>query len=291
MPLLVMKSYPETLLDQSCRMAVRRQAEYAARAEGAVGDLRVRLQPQSIATATTSTRPSASPASGLKRGLGDELVVAPYATALAAMVEPQLAVRNLRRLSDDGRAGAYGYYEAIDYTHAAAGELGAGETSDPSDGTVVRAFMAHHQGMTLVSLANVLLGDPMVRRFHADPRVQATELLLQERVPRAGADHPAPAGRGDARGGPGARAGPAPLPLAAHAVAARPVPVERQLHHGRDERRAAAPASAAAASSPATARTRRATRAASSSTCGTCAAGRCGPRPTTRRDGSRTTTW
>ena len=113
--------------------------------------------------------------------------MAPYATALAAMVEPQLAVRNLRRLSDDGRAGAYGYYEAIDYTHGAAGELGAGETTDPSGGTVVRAFMAHHQGMTLVSLANVLLGDPMVKRFHADPRVQATELLLQERVPRTAA--------------------------------------------------------------------------------------------------------
>ena len=64
------------------------------------------------------------PGLGLKRGLADELVVAPYATALAAMVDPQLAARNLRRLADEGRAGAYGFYEAIDYTHAAVGELG-----------------------------------------------------------------------------------------------------------------------------------------------------------------------
>ncbi len=184
MPLLVMKSYPETLLDQSCRMAVRRQIEYAAGREVPWGisecaynlvDRHENYQYKAFGV----------PGLGLKRGLGDELVVAPYATALAAMLEPQRAVRNLRRLSERGLAGAYGYYEAIDYTHATADEsLGATESAGPSRGTIVRAFMAHHQGMTLVSLANVLLGDPMVRRFHADPRVQATELLLQERVPR-----------------------------------------------------------------------------------------------------------
>ncbi len=186
MPLLVMKSYPDTLLDQSCRMAVRRQAEYAAGREVPwgisecaynLGDRQGNYQYKAFGV----------PGLGLKRGLADELVVAPYATALAAMVEPQLAVRNLRRLSDEGRAGSHGYYEAIDYTHGPVGDLPAGESPAPSGGTVVRAFMAHHQGMTLVSLANVLLGDLMVKRFHADPRVQATELLLQERVPRAAA--------------------------------------------------------------------------------------------------------
>ncbi len=181
MPLLVMKSYPETLLDHSCRMAVRRQAEYAAEREVPwgisecaynLGDRHGNYQYKAFGV----------PGLGLKRGLADELVVAPYATALAAMVEPQLAARNLRRLSGDGRRGGYGYYEAIDYTHGA-----AVETAGTPGGTTVRAFMAHHQGMTLVSLANVLLGNPMVRRFHADPRVQATELLLQERVPRTAA--------------------------------------------------------------------------------------------------------
>jgi cyclic beta-1,2-glucan synthetase len=186
MPLLVMKSYPETLLDQTCRMAVRRQAEYAAAREVPWGTSECAYN-LSDRHGNYQYKAFGVPGLGLKRGLADELVVAPYATALAAMVEPQLAVRNLQRLSDEGRAGAYGYYEAIDYTHEAAGELPAGEATGASGGTVVRAFMAHHQGMTLVSLANVLLGDPMVRRFHADPRVQATELLLQERVPRAAA--------------------------------------------------------------------------------------------------------
>jgi cyclic beta-1,2-glucan synthetase len=184
MPLLLMKSYPETLLDQSCRQAVRRQAEYGAErgvpwgiSECAynVGDRHGNYQYKAFGV----------PGLGLKRGLSDDLVVAPYAAALAAMVEPQLAARNLRRLSDEGRAGAYGYYEAIDYTRAEVDEPAPGESAGRGRGTVVRAFMAHHQGMTLVSLANVLLGNPMVRRFHSDPRVQATELLLQERVPRA----------------------------------------------------------------------------------------------------------
>ena len=186
MPLLVMKSYPETLLDQSCRMAVRRQAEYAAAREVPWGmsECAYNLTDRH---GNYQYKAFGVPGLGLKRGLADELVVAPYATALAAMVEPQLAVANLRRLSEEGHAGAYGYYEAIDYTHTTAGELQAEEPKAPAGGSVVRTFMAHHQGMTLVALANVLLGDPMVRRFHADPRVQATELLLQERVPRAAA--------------------------------------------------------------------------------------------------------
>ena len=185
MPLLLMKSYAGTLLDQSCRMAVRRQADYAATREVPWGisesayDLTDHL-------GNYQYKAFGVPGLGLKRGLADELVVAPYATALAAMLEPQLAAGNLRRLADAGHAGAYGYYEAIDYTNATAGEP-TDESRARSGGTVVRAFMAHHQGMTLVSLANVVLGDRMVRRFHADPRVQATELLLQERVPREAA--------------------------------------------------------------------------------------------------------
>ena len=184
MPLLFLKSYPATLLDQSCRMAVRRQVEYA-------GDRGV---PWGISESGYNLvdrhdnyqyKAFGVPGLGLKRGLGDELVVAPYATALAAMLEPKLSVQNLRRLAGEGLEGAYGFYEAIDYTHRGTDEAPVpGRGGSRSEGTVVRAFMAHHQGMTLVSLANALLGDPMVKRFHADPRVQATELLLQERVPR-----------------------------------------------------------------------------------------------------------
>jgi cyclic beta-1,2-glucan synthetase len=183
MPLLVMRSYPETLLDQSCRMAVRRQAEYAEEREvpWGISECAYNLTDRH---STYQYKAFGVPGLGLKRGLADELVVAPYATALAAMLEPQLAARNLRRLSEQGCTGAYGYYDALDYTHSTFGELASGQSAGPSGGTVVRTFMAHHQGMTLVALANVLLGDPMPKRFHADPRVKATELLLQERVPR-----------------------------------------------------------------------------------------------------------
>jgi cyclic beta-1,2-glucan synthetase len=181
MPLLVMKSYPETLLDQTCRMVVRRQAEYGAERGVAWG---ISESAYNLADRHGNYQYKAFgvPGLGLKRGLGDELVVAPYATALAAMVDPARAVSNLRRMAREGLEGAYGYYEAVDHTHSAEGESAAG-SADPSD-RVVRAFMAHHQGMTLVALANVLRGGVMVERFHADPRVRATELLLQERVPR-----------------------------------------------------------------------------------------------------------
>ena len=167
-------------------MAVRRQAEYGA-ARGVPWGISECAYNLVDRHGNYQYKAFGVPGLGLKRGLADELVIAPYATALAAMVEPQLALRNLQRLSNEGREGAYGYYEAIDYTHESVGELAIGETgasAGPSGGTVVRAFMAHHQGMTLVALANVLLGDRMVNRFHADPRIQATELLLQERVPR-----------------------------------------------------------------------------------------------------------
>jgi len=173
MPLLVMRRYPGTLLGETCRVAVQRQIEYAAD----------RGVPWGISECAYNLvdrhdnyqyKAFGVPSLGLKRGLGDELVVAPYATALAAMLEPNAAARNFRRLSIAGLDGAYGFYESIDYTH------GDGATK----GTVVRTFMAHHQGMTLVALTNALRGGAMVERFHADPRVQATDLLLQERVPR-----------------------------------------------------------------------------------------------------------
>jgi cyclic beta-1,2-glucan synthetase len=185
MPLLLMKSYPATLLDQTCRMAVRRQVEYATDCNVPWG---ISESAYNLVDRHDNYQYKAFgvPGLGLKRGLGDELVVAPYATALAVMLDPEQATRNLRRLAGEGLEGAYGLYEAIDYTHGKTDEaLSDGErAANPSEGIVVRAFMAHHQGMTLVSLANALLGDPMVKRFHSDPRVQATELLLQERIPR-----------------------------------------------------------------------------------------------------------
>ncbi len=187
MPLLLMRTYPGTLLDQTCRMAVRRQRQYA----------RDRGVPWGISESAFNLvdrlgnyqyKAFGVPGLGLKRGLADELVVAPYATALAALVDPAEAARNLRRLASEGAEGSLGYYDAVDYTPRKPDDGGASpaETrgAGANAGVVVKTYLALHQGMTLVAVANVLLGDIMVDRFHADPRIQATELLLQERMPR-----------------------------------------------------------------------------------------------------------
>ena len=116
------------------------------------------------------------PGLGLKRGLSEDMVIAPYATALAAMIDPSAAPQNFARLAGAGGKGEYGFYEALDYTSS--------RVPEGKDVAVVRAYMAHHQGMSLVALANVLKDGAMRTRFHAEPIVQATELLLQERTPR-----------------------------------------------------------------------------------------------------------
>ena len=174
MPLLVMRNYPATLLAETYRTIVDRQIEYGD--ENGV--------PWGISEAAYNVRdlslnyqygPFGVPGLGLKRGLIEDLVVAPYATMLAAEIAPAEAMNNLRRLKNEGALGPYGFYESIDYT---AERLPEGQKS-----VMIRAYMAHHQGMSLVSLANVLQEDVVEQRFHSDPAVQATELLLQERIP------------------------------------------------------------------------------------------------------------
>ncbi|MFN7987339.1 MAG: glucoamylase family protein [Thermoanaerobaculia bacterium] len=185
MPLLLMRTYPGTLLEETCRMAVQRQVRYG----------RERRVPWGISESAYDLvdrlgnyqyKAFGVPGLGLKRGLADELVVAPYATALAALVDPGEAARNFRRLAAQGAEGPFGFFDAVDYTPSRAADAApdAKPGPGPGSGVVVRNWLAHHQGMTLVALANVLRGDLMVDRFHADPRVKATELLLQERIPR-----------------------------------------------------------------------------------------------------------
>ena len=181
MPLLIMRSYPETLLDESCRMAVHRQREYAGQ-RGVPWGISESAYNVVDRHGTYQYKAFGIPGLGLKRGLGDEVVVAPYATALAVLVDPVASTANLRRLASIGLEGEYGFFDAIDYTNR---EVDSGVQLKPADGVVVRTYLAHHAGMTLVALTNALLGDRMVERFHSEPVVQATELLLQERVPRA----------------------------------------------------------------------------------------------------------
>ncbi len=175
MPSLVMRAPAGSVLEQTARLIVRRQMKYG-------GELGV---PWGISESAYNARDLeftyqysnfGIPGLGLKRGLSQNIVIAPYATALAAMVDPDAAAKNFVRLTVAGGRGGYGWYEALDYTQ---NRLPAGE-----DVAVVRAYMAHHQGMTIVAIVNALQDGIMRARFHAEPLVQATELLLQERPPR-----------------------------------------------------------------------------------------------------------
>ena len=185
MPLLVMPTYEDTLLDRSCRAAVRRHITYGWR----------RAVPWGISESGYNARDKEMsyqyrafgvPGLGLKRGLAGDLVIAPYASAMALMLEPQAACRNLQRLAAEGQLGTCGFYEAIDYTSSRQIPAvdGVKARRATADGVAVRQFMAHHQGMSLLAFASVLLGQPMQRRFLADPMLSSMTLLLQERVPR-----------------------------------------------------------------------------------------------------------
>jgi cyclic beta-1,2-glucan synthetase len=181
MPLLLMRNFPGTLLDQSCRASVRRQIDYG-RERGVPWGISESAYAFTDRAGNYQYRAFGVPGLGLRRGLADELVIAPYATALASLINPAAAAANLERLGREGLSGRFGYYEALDCRPL---EADPQETVHSSGArAVVRAFFAHHQGMSLVALTNVICDDVFVKRFHADPRVEATELLLQERVPR-----------------------------------------------------------------------------------------------------------
>jgi cellobiose phosphorylase len=184
MPLLVMPTYDNTLLDQTCRVSVDRQIAYGKQ-RGVPWGISESGYNSVDASLNYQYRAFGVPGLGLKRGLAEDLVVAPYASALALMVAPEPACMNLQRLAADGLAGQFGLYEAIDFTVA---RLPRGQA-----GAIVRSYMAHHQGMILLSLSHLLLARPLQKRFESDPQFKATLLLLQERIPRSGSvfSHPA----------------------------------------------------------------------------------------------------
>lgn len=175
MPELVMSSPATSLLGQTCDLIVRRQRAYGAEHNVPWGISESAYNARDVEF-TYQYSNFGVPGLGLKRGLSEDVVVAPYATALAAMIAPREAARNFARLTALGASGRYGFYEALDYT--------ATRVPENQDVALVRAYMAHHQGMALVALDNVLHDGLMRRRFHAEPRMQAAELLLQERTPR-----------------------------------------------------------------------------------------------------------
>ncbi|MEO5648724.1 MAG: glucoamylase family protein [Ginsengibacter sp.] len=175
MPELIMPSYENTLLRETNIATVKRQIEYAKKrgipwgiSESGYNNVDTNLNYQYHAFGV--------PGLGLKRGLEEDLVIAPYATMLALMIAPKKAVANLQLLTHEGFEGEYGFFEAIDYTPS--------RVPRGQDYAVINSYMAHHQGMSFLSLAYVLLNKPMQQRFVSELRFQATLLLLQERIPK-----------------------------------------------------------------------------------------------------------
>ena len=174
MPLLFMRTYQSSLLDQACRNAVARQIEHG----------REKSVPWGVSEAAYSAldahqiyqyRAFGVPDLAIQPDLDEEPVVAPYASMLALMIDPHGAIPNLQRLDSLGLDGPMGFYESIDFSRES--------KRDGSPGVVIYAYMAHHQGMSLVAMDNVLHHGAMQRRFHNDPRIRAVESLLFERIP------------------------------------------------------------------------------------------------------------
>lgn len=173
MPLLIMKSYKNTLLDETYSFAVRNQKKYGAQrgipwgtSESGYYAMDNNLDYKYKAIGV--------PWLGLKRGLIGDAVATPYATFLALMVDPEGALKNLEHLKSDGMEGDYGFFEAADYTK---------KRLTNRKRAIVKSFMAHHQGMSLLAIDNCLNHNIMQKRFHADPVVRSARLLLQEKIP------------------------------------------------------------------------------------------------------------
>ncbi|HEY0105264.1 MAG TPA: glucoamylase family protein [Rhizomicrobium sp.] len=175
MPSLVMRAPSGSLLEQTNRLVVWRQEKYGDELGVPWGMSESQFNARDIEH-TYQYSSFGVPDLGYKRGLSDSIVIAPYATGLACMVDPAAAARNYERMADIGARGAYGWREAIDYTRA--------RVPEDAKCAIVDAYMAHHQAMTLVGIANALHDGRMRARFHAEPMIQAAELLLQERMPR-----------------------------------------------------------------------------------------------------------
>ena len=197
MPLLFQKAFDNSLLADAERVAVAAQIAYGARRNVPWGISEAAFSAID-ASGTYQYKAFGVPGLGLKRGLDEDLVIAPYATLMALMVDRAAALENLKELEAMGLRGDYGFYESIDFTRqrldedsvvaADVGELarvGGRAASKENRGAIVRCFMVHHQGMALLAMQNVLCDWAVQRRFHSDVFVEAAEPLLFEKIPEA----------------------------------------------------------------------------------------------------------
>jgi cyclic beta-1,2-glucan synthetase len=175
MPLLIMQNYPDTLLNETYEAVIEGQKKYCRERKVPFGisesafynfDINKNYQYKAFGV----------PGIGLKRGLVNELVISPYSTVLALMIDKKEGISNIIRLINEEMEGRYGFYEAVDYTQD---RLSKGKKK-----AIVKCFMVHHEGMSLMSLNNVLNENIFQKRFHSVPRVKAADLLLQEKVPK-----------------------------------------------------------------------------------------------------------
>ena len=175
MPTIWMRVYPNTLLERAATVAVGAQESYAGR----------NRIPWGISESACSGRddtgsymyfPFGVPELAIHQAEQDQFgpVISPYSTFLSLNIDPASALRNLRNMQRKRWLGAYGFYESLDYTP----KPGRSHSRNPE---IIRCWMAHHQGMSLLSIANFLRENVVQNWFHRHPRVQATELLLQEK--------------------------------------------------------------------------------------------------------------
>jgi cyclic beta-1,2-glucan synthetase len=174
MPLLFQKPYTGSLIAESCKMAVARQQEYGRQCNVPWGISESAFSSMA-ANHDYHYRSFGVPGIGLKRGLGKDLVISPYSTLLALEFDPLGGFQNLQHLAADGALGPFGFFDSIDYTRS---RMPKGKRS-----VVVRCYMAHHHGMSMLAVANLLHKGSIRQRFHRHPLGRAGELLLQEKMP------------------------------------------------------------------------------------------------------------
>ncbi|WP_151611779.1 cyclic beta-(1,2)-glucan synthase [Sinorhizobium alkalisoli] len=175
MPPLVMQERQGGILNQTNNLVVQEQINHGRRlgTPWGISEAAFNARDHELTYQYTNF---GVPTLGLKRGLGQNAVIAPYASILACMYDPKAALANLARLRALGALGAYGYHDAVDFTPTRVPE---GQTC-----AVVRNYYAHHHGMSIAAIANVVFNGQLREWFHADPVIEAAELLLQEKAPR-----------------------------------------------------------------------------------------------------------
>ena len=179
MPALIMKSYPNTLLQMTYNSVIKAQKNFTKTKEIPWGISESAYYQFDVAD-NYQYKAFGLPGIGLKRGLEDELVISPYSTLMSLPYSKDRGISNLRELEKKGAYGRYGFIEAIDYTPNRVSKMDSGE--DSNDSKDVRCYMVHHLGMSLMGLDNILNNKVFEERFHRIIEVKEIELLLKEKI-------------------------------------------------------------------------------------------------------------